>query len=160
MTSFVKDEITTSKASRKLGRALVRQAGTWDPFLQCLNLDKRTNLSLSNKIHRHYKGLKKKKKKDCMHAQLGQIMDNKTQKDQRNPTATSKELGAKAGYCTCPLLTAQLKGWANHLGYPSGLTPGPTLTLTPMRSQLASLKEQAKKPVTSSRSPLLQQGPQ
>ena len=66
-----------------------------------------------------------------MHAQLGQIMDNKTQKDQKNPTATSEEPGAKAGYCTCPLLTAQLKGWVNHLSYPSGLTPGPTLTLTP-----------------------------
>ena len=31
-----------------------------------------------------------------MHAQLGQIMNNKIQKDQ-NPTATSEELGAKQG---------------------------------------------------------------
>ena len=85
LTSFVKDEITTSKASRKLGRALVRQAGTWDPFLQCLNLDKRTNLSLSNKIHRHYKGLKKKKKKTaCMHSwgKLWTIRHKKTKETQ------------------------------------------------------------------------------
>ena len=31
-----------------------------------------------------------------MHAQLGQIMDNKRQKDQKNPTATSEEPGEKA----------------------------------------------------------------
>ena len=37
-------------------------------------------------------------KNNHKHAQLGQIMDNKIQKDQKNPTVISKELGAKTGY--------------------------------------------------------------
>ena len=32
-----------------------------------------------------------------MHMQLGQIMDNKIEKDQKSPTSTSEELGAKTG---------------------------------------------------------------
>ena len=32
-----------------------------------------------------------------MHVQLGQIMGNKIQKDQKNPTAASEELEAKTG---------------------------------------------------------------
>ena len=54
-----------------------------------------------------------------MHAQLGQIMDNKTQKDQKKPTATSGEPGAKTGNCTCPLHTHST---AKGVGEPS-VTP-------------------------------------
>lgn len=78
----LKDEITMAKASRKLGRASVRQAEP-DPFSVVLHLDKWTNLSLSNKIHRNYKGLKKTPQ-NCACTQLRQIMDNKT-KDQKEP---------------------------------------------------------------------------
>ena len=49
-------------------------------------------------------------KNNCVHAQLGQIMNKKIQKDQKNTQmATSEDLGekmvsgAKAGYCECPL---------------------------------------------------------
>ena len=90
--------------------------------------------------------------------QLGQILDNKIQEDQKNPTATSEELGAKAGvgrkagYCTCLLHKTPPKGWEKHLSLPSGPTPGHTPTLT--------LGEQARETVTFFHSPLLQQGPQ
>ena len=56
-------------------------------------------------------------------------------KKTKNPTTTSEELGAKAGYCACPLHTAPPRGWANHLSHPSGPTPGPTPTLTPYASE-------------------------
>ena len=67
-----------------------------------------------------YKGLKRNDKglKNCVHAQLGQIMNSKTQKT-KHPAATSEELGAKAGCCPCPLHTPPPKGWANHLSHPS-----------------------------------------
>ena len=57
---------------------------------------------------------------------------DKVQKDQRNPTPTSEEPGAKVGYCACPLHTLP-KGWADHLSHPSGLTPGHSPVLTPYR---------------------------
>ena len=45
-----------------------------------------------------------------MHVQLGQIMSNKIQKDRKNPTATSEELGAKPGHCACLLHSTPPKG--------------------------------------------------
>ena len=45
-----------------------------------------------------------------MHAQMGQLIDNKIQKDQENLNVTSEELGAKAGYCTCPPAHNSTKG--------------------------------------------------
>ena len=68
--------------------------GTWDPLLQCCNACTWTNVSSSNKIQRNYKELKITA---CMPTQLGQIMDNEIQRDQKNPTASSEEPGAKAG---------------------------------------------------------------
>ena len=103
----------------------VRQAGTWDPLLQCLHLDKGL---LEQQNTKKLYGTKN----NCTHAQLGQIMDKKIQKDKnKKPTATSEEPGAKAGYCACPLHTPPPKGWVKHLSQPSGLTPGPSPTLTP-----------------------------
>ena len=52
-------------------------------------------------------------------------------KRSKNPTATSEEQGAKAGYWACPLHTAPPKGWADHLSPPSSPTPGHTPTFTP-----------------------------
>ena len=57
----------------------------------------------NNKIQRKYKEPKKENKQkqktkqneNCVHAQLGQIMDNRIQKDQNNPNATSEESVAK-----------------------------------------------------------------
>ena len=73
-----------------------------------------------------------------MHAQLGQILDQKIQKDKKPNCrfwrAGSKNnwvSGAKAGYCSCPPALNTTKGWANHLSHPSGLTPGHSPTLTP-----------------------------
>ena len=45
-------------------------------------------------------------------------------------------MGAKAGYCACPLYSTPPKGWAKHLSHPSGQTPGHTPTLTPYRNEL------------------------
>ena len=82
----------------------VRQAGTWDPLLQCLHLDKGL---LEQQNTKKLYGTKN----NCTHAQLGQIMDKKIQKDKnKKPTATSEEPGAKAGYCACPLHTVPRKG--------------------------------------------------
>ena len=46
------------KGDRTAFQAEVRQAGTWDPFLQYCSDCTCTNISLSNKIQRNYKGLK------------------------------------------------------------------------------------------------------
>ena len=99
-----------------------------------------TNISFGNKIQRNYKGLKIAV---CVHNwdKLGKIRNKNTKKKKQNPTtnwknqpnshptAMSKELGAKAGYCSCPLHTTPPKGWANHLSRPSDLTHGHTATL-------------------------------
>ena len=71
--------VTPSETGLDLG--LCCRACTW------------TNLSWRNKIQRNYEGLKITV---CMQ-QLGQITDNKIHKDQKTPTATSEELGAKTG---------------------------------------------------------------
>ena len=74
-----------------------------------------------------------------MHVQLGQIMGNKIQKDQKNPTAASEELEAKTGCQEQKQGTAQApctqhrKGVGRTLKPPSGLTPGHTPTLTPYK---------------------------
>ena len=65
--------------------------------------------------------------------QLGQIMD-KIQKDQQNPTAISEELGAKAGYCACPLHTTLPKGRAHVT--PPAPPLDPPLASPHMRNQL------------------------
>ena len=54
-------------------------------------------------------------------------------KKTKNLTATSEELGAKAGHCACPLHSTPPKGWADHLSHTSGPTPGHTPTLTPYK---------------------------
>ena len=50
--------------------------GTWDPLLQCLHLDKRL---LEQQNTKKLYGTKN----SCVHVHLGQIMDNKIQKDQK-----------------------------------------------------------------------------
>ena len=67
-------------------------------------------------------------------------MDNKIQKKTK-PTATSEELGAKAGYYACLLHSTPQKGWANQLSQPSGLTSGHIPTFTPHKQPAAPLSE-------------------
>lgn len=64
-----------------------------------------------------------------MHAQVGQVLDQKIQNIQ-TPTATSEEPGAKTGYCACPTALNTTKRWAKHLSPTSSPTPGHTPTLT------------------------------
>ena len=101
-------------------------------------------------------------KSNCVPVQMGHILP----KNPESTSAISEEPGArtkgreqKAGYCTRPLHTMPPKGWANH---PSGLTPGHTPTLTPYEEPgcPALVSEQAREPVVSSHSLLLQQEPQ
>ena len=111
---------------------LLRQAGTWDPLLQSLHLDK----------HLHQQQNTKKlwvTENNCVHMQLGQIKDNKIQKDQKpschfwRAGSKNRVLGAKAGNCACPLHTTLPNGWADHLSHSAGPTPGPAPTLTPCK---------------------------
>ena len=60
--------------------------GTWDPLLQCWGACTWTNLSSNNEIQRTYKGLKN----NCAHMQLGQILDKRYKKAQKNPIVTSE----------------------------------------------------------------------
>ena len=76
-----------------------------------------------------------------MHKQLGQIMDNKIQKDQRDPLPLLKSLKQKQGIggkstllsMTIPSSqhTTLPKMWANYLSHQSSPTPGHSPALTP-----------------------------
>ena len=105
---------------------------TWDPLLQCLYLGK---CLLEQQIQRNYTGLKITA---CMQ-QFWQILYWKIQKDQKIPTTTSEEPGAKTRCweqkqsTAHALCTQHPKWWAEHLSYPSDLTPGHTPTLTPWK---------------------------
>ena len=84
-----------------------------------------------------------------MHAQFGQTIDNKIQKDQKIPTATSEGPRARGGYCAYPLHTAPPKGWAKHLSHPSEPSPGPE-TVTPYKEPACppwGASEQEREPV-------------
>ena len=74
------------------------------------------NVFSSNKIQRHYKGLKMTA---CM-SSWGKLWTRRYKKT-KNWTTTSQKPGTKPGYCTCPLHITPPKGWANHLSCPSGL---------------------------------------
>ena len=141
---------------------ILRKAGTWDlgsfaAMLQCLHLDK---CLLEPQNTRKLS----KTKNNCLHAELGQILDGKIQKDQKNPSCHFWRAGRKAGYCACPLHSTPPKGWVNPLSPPSSLTPGHTPTLTPYKEPVPNpptpRRERAREPVTCFHSPVLQQGPQ
>ena len=89
-------------------------SGAWDRLLQPCNACTWTHLSWSKQ-----QNMKKLcgAKNNCMHAQLGQIMNKKIQKRPKKPQmATSEDLGekkvsgAKAGYCECPLHSTPQRG--------------------------------------------------
>ena len=93
-----------------------------------------TNVSLSNRMQRNYKGLKITA---CV-CSWGNLWTTKYKKT-KNPTATSKVLGSKAGYCPWSLHIAPPGGWADHLSHPSSLNHGPTPTLTPFKGPACPL---------------------
>ena len=88
-------------------------SGTWDCLPQQCNACTWTHISWSKQ--QNMKKLYGAKNK-CMHAQLGQIMNKKIQKDPKNQMATSEDLGektlsgAKAGYWECPLHSPPQRG--------------------------------------------------
>ena len=106
----------------------------WDslgPGTFCCNAWTWTNISSSNEIQRNYMGLKITA---CMHS-WGKLWTKNKKPNCHLWRAGSKNkvLGAKAGYCACPLHTTPPDGWANHLSHPSSPTPGHTLTFTPYK---------------------------
>ena len=145
----------------------MRQAGIWElgPFAtrfapwqtsSCL-LEKQN----VKKLHRA--------KNNCVHAQLGQIMGKKIQKDYEanwhfwRTTSKSRVSEAKARYCACSLHTK----WANHLSHPSGptlllLSPHKENQLPPLPppTPLPTLQQSSKGTYCLFLLPSLQQGPQ
>ena len=110
--------------------------GRWDrlgPGPLCCSAGTWTHLSSSHKIQRNCMGLKITL---CTHS-WGKFWTKETQ----GAWSKSRGLGAKAGYCACPLHTPPPKGWADHQSHPSSPTPGHTLTLT-----LTLYKERARPP--------------
>lgn len=121
----------------------------WDlgPFAAALQCLRENTLHLPS-----YENTKKVTgtKNSCVHVQLVQISDKKTQKEQKNPTARSEKSGTKTG---CQEQWPP-KEWAK--------TPKPSLdTLPPLsclRNQLTSPWDEERKIICSSSS-LLHQGP-
>ena len=72
---------------------------------------------------------------------MGQILYKRYKKTKKPPNATSKKLGAKAGYYACPLYSTPPAEWAQHLSHSSNSTPGHTPTLTPCKEQAFPLRE-------------------
>lgn len=77
----------------KVGPLVLRQAGTWDPWLQCLHLEEHL-LKQQNT-----KKLQGTKITVCVNI-WDKLADNKIWKDPKRPTATSEDLGAKQGLHT------------------------------------------------------------
>ena len=104
----------------------LRLAGTWDALLPCLHLD--THF-LQQQNTKKLSGTKH----NCMHVQLGQILDKRYKKThtQKNPFLKSQEQKLRA----CPLHSTPPNSSVNHLSHSSSPTPGHTLALTPYTEQ-------------------------
>ena len=113
---------------RNSNRLLMRQAGTWNPLLWHCSAFTWTDVSLSKKIQRNYKGLKITV---CMR-NWGKFSIKDT-KRLKNTETTSEELEAKAGVlCMLPAHSIT-KRWAEHWGHPFDLALGCIPTLTPYK---------------------------
>ena len=113
------------------------------PGTLCCSAYTWTNISLRNRIQRNYKELKI----TAYMRSWGRLWTTRYEKT-KNPTATSEESGAKAGYCSWPLHTAPPRGWADHISHPCGPTHASGPTLTRLRDHLTPLRERAREPVT------------
>ena len=81
----------------------------------------RKELDMTEQLHFHCKGLKLT---SCaVGGSYGQ-----DQKDQKNPSC---HLWSTGRSCACPLHSAPLQGWADHLSHASSLTPGRGPSLAP-----------------------------
>ena len=110
---------------------LMRQAGTWNPLLWRCSAFTWTDVSLSKKIQRNYKGLKITV---CMR-NWGKFSIKDT-KRLKNTEATSEELEAKQGYCACSLHTASQRGGQNTGATPFTLPLDAPLPSPHVRNQL------------------------
>ena len=134
------------------------------PGTLCCSACNWTNGSLRNKIQRNYKGLKM----TVCTGSWGKLRTKGFKKTKQpncyfwRPRSKNWVLGAKAGYCACPLYSILPKGWAHYLSHPSSQTSGHTPILTPHREPACSswMGELAREPVAYFCSLLLQQGPQ
>ena len=106
----------------------MRQAGTWDHLLQCLHLDK---CFLQQQNTKKYKGLN-----NCIHAQLGQLRNNKIQKDQK-PNHHFWGVGSKSSVLHMILAHTTTKGVGRPPKPPSGLTLDLPLPSSHLRDQLS-----------------------
>lgn len=91
----------------------------WDlgPGTLCCSAYTWMEVSSSNKMQRHYKGLKIT---ECLNI-WGKFWTR--YKKTKKPTATSEDLRGKAGRCAWTLHTAPPRGWKDHLSHPTGPTP-------------------------------------
>ena len=128
----------------------------WDrlgPGAHCCSAATFTNISLNTWLWRDWKGQKH------LHACPAGANYEQAIKKTKTPTATSKEAGAKAGYCTCPRHTPPPKGWVNHLSHPSSPIPEHTPTHVPCQGPadlFPQLREWTRVTVTCISSPLVQ----
>ena len=106
----------------------VRQAGTWDPLLQCCNACTWTNVSLSNKIQRNHKGLKITA---CM-CSWGKFWTARY-KETKKPNCHFWRARGKSRVLHTPPVHNTTDGVGKTPKPPSGPTPGHTPTLTPCK---------------------------
>ena len=84
-------------------------------------------------------------KNNHVHAQLGQILDQKIQRDQKTQLPLLKGLeqkqgvGSKSRILSVPPALSTTKGWADYLSHPSSQTPRHTPTLIPCKEQACPL---------------------
>ena len=95
----------------------VKISGDLGPETVCCCACTWTDVSLGDKIQRNCKGLKI----NVYMRSWGKLWTRYT--ETRNPSATSEEPGAKAGYCACPLHSTSSRRWADHLSHPSSPYP-------------------------------------
>ena len=87
---------------------LLKQAGTWDPLLQCL---------LDNPLQQQNTEKWWWTKNNCVHARLEQIMADKIPSDQKpnchfwRASRKIRGWGAKTGSCACPLRSTPKWKW-------------------------------------------------
>ena len=108
-----------------VSQAVLRQAGTWDPLLQCLHLDK--CLLKKQNTKKLYET-----KNNCMHVQLGQILDNNIQRDQK-PNCDFWRAGSKSRVLSMPPAYSTAKGVGKPPKPLSSPSPGCIPTLTPYK---------------------------
>lgn len=107
---------------------VMTQAGTQDPLLQCLHL----NRHLCATEHKLYGT-----KTNCTHMRLGQIMNNRY-KEGQNPVVTSEVTGARV-LCMIPAHAVWPTAWEDHPSHLSAESTYLPLLSPHLRKQLIPL---------------------